>query len=63
MLVLLAVDIRNISVAGRHRIAYTCGWNPIRAPQVDRCEFFLREPGADYAMQRRGRWRVAGIAS
>jgi hypothetical protein len=26
------LDIRDISVAKRPRVSYTCGWNPIRAP-------------------------------
>ena len=41
------LDIRDIRVAKRHEVSYTCGWNPIRAPRVDRCQFFMREPGAD----------------
>jgi hypothetical protein len=57
------LDIRDIRVASRPQVSYTCGWNPIRAPRVDRCQSFLREPGADDAMQRRGRWRIAGVAS
>ena len=57
------LNIRDIRVAGRPEVAYTCGWNPIRAPYVDRCAFFIREPGADDREQRRGRWRVAGVAS
>jgi hypothetical protein len=56
------LDIREIRVAKRPQVSYTCGCNPIRAPLVDRCQFFLREPGADDRAQRRGRWRVAGTA-
>jgi hypothetical protein len=37
--------------------------NPIRAPHVDRCAFFMRELGADDGMQPHGRWRVVGIAT
>jgi hypothetical protein len=29
----------------------------------DRCAFFVRETGTDDDRQRRGRWRVAGVAS
>jgi hypothetical protein len=57
------LDIRDIRVAKRPQVSYTCGWNPIRALRVDRCEHFRREPGADDALQRRGRWRVAGVAT
>jgi hypothetical protein len=39
------LDIRDIHVAKRPQVSYTCGWNPIRAPYVDRCAFFMREPG------------------
>jgi hypothetical protein len=42
---------------------FCVGWNSIRAPRVDRCNFFLREPCADYRAQRRGWWRVAGGSS
>jgi hypothetical protein len=38
------LDIRDIRVAKRPQVSYTCGWNPVRAPRVDRCQFFLREP-------------------
>jgi hypothetical protein len=34
-----------------------------RAPQVDRCAFFMREPGADDAMQRRGPWLISRCLS
>jgi hypothetical protein len=57
------LDIRDISVAKRPQVNYTCGWNPIRAPHVDRCAFFIREPGTDDDRQRPGRWRVAGAAT
>jgi hypothetical protein len=56
------LDIRNIRVGGRPEVAYTCGWNPMRAPRVDRCEFYEREPGGDDDRQPRGRWRVVGVA-
>ena len=56
------LDMRDISVAKHPQVAYTCGWNPIRAPYVDRCAFFMREPGTDDDRQRRGRWRVVGTA-
>jgi hypothetical protein len=56
------LDIRDIRVAGRPRVAYTCGWNPIRAARVDRCPFYMREPGADDDRQHPGRWRVVGAA-
>ena len=51
------LDVRDIRVAKEARVSYTCGWNPIRAPRVNRCEFFRREPGADDDLKRRGRWR------
>jgi hypothetical protein len=55
------LDIRDIFIVKRADVSYTCGWHK-RAPRVDRCEFFQREPGADDRAQRPGRWRVAGIA-
>ena len=54
------LEIRDISVAKGPQVSYTCRWNPIRAPHVDRCDFFLREPGADDRVRWRGEWRVAG---
>ena len=54
--------IRDIRVAKIPQVSYSCGWNPIRAPRVDRCAFFMREIGADDRAQRRGRWRVVGTA-
>jgi hypothetical protein len=54
------LDIRDIWVAKRPQVSYTCELH-IRAPNVDRCQFFRREPGADNATQSRGRWRVAGV--
>jgi hypothetical protein len=55
------LDSRDIRVAKRSQVSYTCGLHR-RAPYVDRCAFFMREPGADDDRQRRGRWRVAGVA-
>jgi hypothetical protein len=55
------LDIRDIRVAGRPQVSYTCGLH-VRAPRVDRCAFYLREPGADDDRQRTGRWRVVGTA-
>jgi hypothetical protein len=56
------LDIRDITVAKQPQVSYTCGWNPIRAPNVDRCQFFMREPGADDRAQRRRRWRAVNTA-
>ena len=53
---------RYFRLKGKNKRPYTGGWNPIRAPRVDRCAYFMREPGADDDRQRRGRWRVAGVA-
>jgi hypothetical protein len=36
------LDVRDITVAKRVQVAYTCGWNPIRAPRVDQCQFYVR---------------------
>jgi len=55
------LTIRDIRVAGKPRVSYTCGMH-IRCPAVNACRFFVREPGADDDRQRRGRWRVAGTA-
>jgi len=56
------LDIRDIRVAKVAQVSYTCGWNPVYAPRVDRCGFYLREPGSNDDLQRRGRWRVVGTA-
>jgi hypothetical protein len=56
------LTIRGIWVAGRPETSYSCGWNPIRAPDVDRCDFYMREIGADDDVQPRGRWLVVGVA-
>ena len=56
------LDIRDITVAKQPQVSYMCGWNPIRAPYVDRCAFYMREIGADDRVQPRGRWRVVGVA-
>jgi hypothetical protein len=55
------LDIRPILVANRPEVAYTCNMM-LRAPYVDRCQFYVREPGADDDMQPRGRWRIIGVA-
>jgi hypothetical protein len=51
------LDIRDIRVTRQARVAYTCGWNPIRAPRVDRCSSLLGEIGADDRSQH----RVTGV--
>ena len=56
------LDIRDITVARRAQVSYTCGLH-VRAPRVDQCRFFMREPGADDTLQPRGRWRVVGLAT
>ena len=47
------LDIRDIWVAKQSRVSYTCGWNPIKAPRVDRCSFFMRAIAAENRPQRR----------
>jgi hypothetical protein len=56
------LEIRDILVAKRARVSYLCNLHR-RSPNVDRCAFYLREPGTDDDLQRRGRWRVVGCAS
>jgi hypothetical protein len=55
------LDIRDIRVAGRAQVSYTCGLH-VRAPRVDRCAFYVRATGADDDRQRPRRWRVVGTA-
>ncbi len=58
------LSIRDVLVAGARRVTYTCGLN-IRAPEVARCAWFLREPGVDddtppTMLPRRLRWPLVG---
>lgn len=61
------LSIRDVLVAGVRRVTYTCGLN-IRAPEVARCAWFLREPGADdhappAMLARRLRWPLVGTVA
>jgi len=40
------LDMRDIRVAGRPQVSYTCGLN-FRAPDVGRCPFYVRLTGSD----------------
>lgn len=61
------LSIRDVLVAGVRRVTYTCGLN-IRAPEVARCAWFLREPGVDddappSMRPRRLRWPLVGTVA
>jgi len=57
--------IRDVIVARRRVVTYTCGLS-VYAPELERCAYFLREPGSDDDVPRNsraGRWRIVGVAT